>query len=91
MDRHHEHALHSPCWWVRCIFGAPENGWRIPRWYERALVWDIEHHPTPLGRVERVLNPLLGKSVVLYFDKPAVDFDQRVGGEGRASAASGGG
>ena len=67
---HHAHALHSPYWWVRCLFGAPEDGGTLPRWYERALVWEIEHAPTPLGALERVLNPVLGKSVVLYFDRP---------------------
>ncbi|MEE8422195.1 MAG: methyltransferase domain-containing protein [Dehalococcoidia bacterium] len=72
VGRHHAHALHSPYWWVRCIAGAPEDGAWLSRQYERVLVWDIEHAPTPLGAAERLLNPLLGKSVVLYFDRPAV-------------------
>ena len=70
VGRHHAHALHSPYWWIRCRFGAPEDGGWLPSRYERLLVWDIEHAPTPLGAVERLLNPLLGKSVVLYFEKP---------------------
>ncbi len=68
--RHHAHALHTPYWWLRCLLGAPEDGARLPRWYHRLLVWDIEHAPTPLGALERLLNPFLGKSVILYFDKP---------------------
>jgi len=67
---HHAHALHSPYWWVRCMFGAPEDGAWLSRQYERLLVWDIEHAPTALGTAERLLNPLLGKSVALYFEQP---------------------
>lgn len=67
--RHHAHALHSPYWWLRCALGDPEQA-RLSRWYQRMLEWDIMHAPTPLGRIERALDPLLGKSVVLYFDKP---------------------
>ena len=70
LGRHHEHALHSPYWWLRCAIGPPEEQ-RLSRWYERLLEWDMLHQPTPLGRVERWLNPLLGKSVALYFERPA--------------------
>ncbi len=67
--RHHAHALHSPYWWIRAAFGAPEDS-RLARWYERMLVWDMTNGPTILGSVERALDPLLGKSVALYFDRP---------------------
>jgi SAM-dependent methyltransferase len=67
--KHHAHALHSPYWWLRCLFGAPEVA-RLPRLWHRMLVWDIERAPTPLGRIERLLDPLLGKSIALYFEKP---------------------
>jgi SAM-dependent methyltransferase len=72
LGSHHAHALHSPYWWVRCMFGAPDDGAWLSRQYERMLVWDIEHAPTALGTAERLLNPLLGKSVALYFEKPAL-------------------
>ena len=68
--RHHAHALHSPYWWVRAALGAPEES-RVARWYERLLVWDLMNGPTLLGTVEHLLDPLLGKSVALYFDRPA--------------------
>ncbi len=67
--RHHAHALHSPYWWLRCALGDPTQA-RLSRWYQRMLEWDIMNAPTPLGTIERALDPLLGKSVVLYFDKP---------------------
>jgi hypothetical protein len=34
------------------------------------LVWDITHPGSPLRLVERLLNPVLGKSLVVYMDKP---------------------
>ena len=71
VGRHHAHALHSPYWWLRCVFGAPDDGARLPSWYHRMLVWDIEHARSPLSTAERLFNPLLGKSVVLYFERPA--------------------
>jgi SAM-dependent methyltransferase len=63
---HHAHALHSPYWWLRCLVG-PENDQHFAvRSYHRLLVWDITAH-TPVTRVpERVLNPFLGKSLVVY-------------------------
>lgn len=68
--RHYAHALHSPYWWIRCAFGAPEEGSWLAGLYHRMLVWDIENAPTFLGTVEEWLNPLIGKSVVFYLDKP---------------------
>jgi SAM-dependent methyltransferase len=67
VSSHHAHALHSPYWWLRCLVG-PENDHNLAvRSYHRLLVWDITAH-TPVTRVpERILNPVLGKSVVAYF------------------------
>jgi SAM-dependent methyltransferase len=63
---HHAHALHSPYWWLRCLVG-PENDQHLAvRAYHRLLVWDITA-ASPLTRVpDRMLNPLLGKSLVVY-------------------------
>ena len=63
---HHAHALHSPYWWLRCLVG-PENDRHVAvRLYHRLLVWDITAH-TPATRIpERILNPVLGKSLVVY-------------------------
>jgi hypothetical protein len=41
------------------------------RAYHRMLVWDITAH-TPVTRIpEAVLNPILGKSLVVYLRKAA--------------------
>jgi hypothetical protein len=38
--------------------------------YHRFLVWDIVHHPRWTRVLEAALNPLIGKSLVLYLEKP---------------------
>ena len=62
------HALHSPYWWLRCLLGEAAP---VPAAYHRLLVWDIEHRPPLLRAAERALNPLLGKSLVLYLNHAA--------------------
>jgi hypothetical protein len=67
---HHAHALHSPYWWLRAAVGVDDDGHPLVRAYHRLLVWDITAG-TPLTRVpEAVLNPVLGKSAVVYLHKP---------------------
>lgn len=65
--RHHRaHALHSPYWWLRCAVGPTDDSHRLVRAYHRLLCWEIERRP-PIARViERLLRPLIGKSVVVY-------------------------
>jgi SAM-dependent methyltransferase len=72
---HHAHALHTPYWWLRCALpGGPANDENpLVRAYHRVLVWDIEGRPgvsTITRMVERVANPVLGKSIVVYATKP---------------------
>ena len=38
--------------------------------YHRLLVWDIEKAPKVTRTADRVLNPLVGKSLVVYCQKP---------------------
>ncbi|MDQ1696027.1 MAG: hypothetical protein QOJ03_1380, partial [Frankiaceae bacterium] len=67
--RHHAHALHSPYWWLNCALGRDS----LPsRAYHQVLVWDIMKKPWLTRAAEQTLNPLLGKSLVMYADKPAV-------------------
>ncbi|MDQ3679570.1 MAG: methyltransferase domain-containing protein [Actinomycetota bacterium] len=68
--RHHAHALHSPYWWLKCAVGVGRDDHRLVRAYHALLVWDIAHPRSPLRLVERLLNPILGKSLVVYLDKP---------------------
>ena len=67
---HHAHALHTPYWWLRCAVGVDRAEHPLVRAYHGLLVWDITA-ASPVTRIpERLLNPLLGKSLVLYARKP---------------------
>jgi len=67
---HGAHALHTVYWWLQCLFWKRrERSW-IVRQYHRFLVWDMMKRPALTQALERALNPVLGKSVVMYFRKP---------------------
>jgi len=68
---HHAHALHSPYWWLRCVVGPKRKDHPAVRAYHRLLVWDITRAPRSTRTAERLLNPVLGKSLVVYLEKPA--------------------
>jgi SAM-dependent methyltransferase len=68
---HHAHALHSPYWWLRCLVGPRRDDHPMVRAYHRLLVWDITRAPHLTRVADRLLNPLLGKSLVVYLEKPA--------------------
>jgi SAM-dependent methyltransferase len=68
---HHAHALHSPYWWLRCVVGPKREDHPAVRAYHRLLVWDITRAPRSTRTAERLLNPVLGKSLVVYLEKPA--------------------
>lgn len=67
---HHAHALHSPYWWLKCALGVDEPH-RLTDAYHSFLVWDITRKPRALRAIERRLNPLMGKSLVVYATKDA--------------------
>jgi SAM-dependent methyltransferase len=66
-DSHHAHALHAPYWWLNCAFGKESAPSRL---YHQVLVWDIMKRPWLTRVTEQALNPVLGKSLVVYADKP---------------------
>jgi len=67
---HHAHALHSPYWWLRCFVGPRRDDHLLVRAYHKVLVWDIVRAPRVTRVTEHLLNPLLGKSLVVYLRKP---------------------
>ena len=67
------HALHSPYWWLKCAVGPANDKHRLVRAYHRMLVWDIVQNPWITRTVDRLLNPIIGKSIVLYAIKPIVE------------------
>jgi SAM-dependent methyltransferase len=69
IGRHHAHALHSPYWWLKCAVGV-DNDTRLTRGYHKILVWDMMSRPWLTQTAERLLDPIMGKSLVLYLRKP---------------------
>ncbi|TFV57136.1 class I SAM-dependent methyltransferase [Geodermatophilus sp. DF01-2] len=68
--QHHAHALHAPFWWLKCAVGVERNPVAV-RAYHRLLVWDLTERPWPTRVAERLLDPVIGKSLVVYASKPA--------------------
>ncbi|ORW87559.1 methyltransferase [Mycobacterium sp. IEC1808] len=66
---HHAHALHSPFWWLKCAVGVSNSDHPAVATYHKLLVWDLMRRPKVTQLAESLLNPLVGKSVVLYFAK----------------------
>jgi SAM-dependent methyltransferase len=71
VDSHHAHGLHSPYWWLRCLVGPTNDTNPAVAAYHRLLVWDIVKGPRLTRTLERLLSPLMGKSLVVYLEKPA--------------------
>jgi hypothetical protein len=69
--RHYAHALHSPYWWLKCLVGVDREKHPLPQLYHRLLVWDIMRRPWLTRTAERLLDPVIGKSIAVYLRKPA--------------------
>jgi SAM-dependent methyltransferase len=71
-EHHRAHSLHSPYWWLRCAVGVNRDVDEHPltSLYNRLLTWDIMTNPTITRLADRALNPVLGKSLVVYGVRP---------------------
>lgn len=70
-SRHWAHALHAPFWWLKCLFWKTQDSNWLVRQYHRLLVWDLLENPAFTRILEKTMNPIMGKSVVMYFRKEA--------------------
>jgi SAM-dependent methyltransferase len=70
LGHHYAHALHAPYWWLRCLVGVHDDDHRATKLYHRLLVWDMMAAPRTTRVTERVLNRVIGKSLVCYLRKP---------------------
>jgi len=61
-----KHALHSPYWISRCLFGVNREKALIPSLYHKFLVWDIKTGSKPVRLLENFLNHFFPKSTVVY-------------------------
>jgi len=69
--RHWAHALHSPYWWLQCALWPNRDTSRRVALYRRFLEWDLLKRPLLTRVLDALLNPVMGKSLVLYFTRPA--------------------
>jgi SAM-dependent methyltransferase len=86
---HHAHGLHSPYWWLKCAVGVHDDAHPAVRGYHRLLVWDIMRKPALTRVTEAALNPIIGKSLVIYArkeDKPISSNARVVSPPSRAAA-----
>ena len=68
-ELHHAHALHAPYWWLKCAVGVDTENAPVKA-YKKLLEWDIMKAPALTRISETLLNPVLGKSLVVYATKP---------------------
>ncbi len=64
VDLHFEHAFHSVYWWVRCVCGLHDEAHPVIRHFRKVLTHVL--FSPPLVRLERRLNWLWPKSMVVY-------------------------
>jgi SAM-dependent methyltransferase len=69
---HGAHALHVPYWWLRCLLWREGDQHGLVNAYHRLLVWDLLKQPWLTRWLDKLCNPWLGKSIVMYFNKPRV-------------------
>jgi ubiquinone/menaquinone biosynthesis C-methylase UbiE len=67
---HYAHSIHAPFWWLKCLVGPNRTDSKLVNLYHRLLVWDLMEKPKLTSFIDKLLNPVLGKSLVLYFKKP---------------------
>ena len=72
VGHHRAHALHSPYWWLKCAVGLDNENNPLVKAYLKLLTWDITDAPKLTRVTERLLNPVLGKSYVIYADRPVL-------------------
>jgi len=66
---HYAHSLHTPYWWLKCLIGPERTDNFAVNLYHRFLTWDIMTKPRFTKRLEQLLDPFMGKSLVLYLKK----------------------
>ena len=60
-------ALPQSYWWLKCLFWNRAEDHPLVKAYHRFLVWDLMKRPLLTRALEAILNPVMGKSVAMYF------------------------
>jgi SAM-dependent methyltransferase len=65
----YKHGLHAPYWWLKCLVGHKKETSRPVNLYKKFLEWDIIKRPKLTRMLDRILNPVIAKSIVFYLKK----------------------
>jgi ubiquinone/menaquinone biosynthesis C-methylase UbiE len=63
------HSIHSPYWWLRCFFWNTQDKNLLVKIYKKILERHILKKPFLLDYIDKILNPIMGKSFSMYFEK----------------------
>tara|TARA_Y100000996_G_C22452691_1_gene614526 strand:+ start:227 stop:931 length:705 start_codon:yes stop_codon:yes gene_type:complete len=63
------HSIHAPNWWLRCFFWNSQDSNLLVKLYKKILERHILKKPFFLNLIDKILNPLMGKSFSMYFEK----------------------
>ena len=64
---HWAHALHSPYWWLKCLFWGREKDHRLVELYHQFLIWDLMKKPLLTRFLEKLLQALDWKKLGYVF------------------------
>ena len=69
---HLAHGIHKPYWWLQCAVWDRREDHSWVKAYHRLLVWDLMEKPWLTRAMDALMSPVMGKSLVLYFEGPEV-------------------
>lgn len=62
------HGLHSPYWWLQCLFWDSKSNSRLVDSYRKFLEWDIMKGPALTKWLASIADPIMGKSIYYLFE-----------------------
>ena len=63
------HSIHSPYWWLRCFFWKTQEKNLLVKAYKKLLERHILKKPFIINSIDKLMNPIMGKSFSMYFEK----------------------
>ena len=63
------HSIHSPYWWLRCFFWKSQEKNLLVKVYKKILERHILKKPRFIDNIDKLMNPIMGKSFSMYFKK----------------------
>ncbi len=86
ITHHYAHGLHSPYWWLKCLFGVDREPTGVVKRFHGLLVAQLMGNSPRADRIERLVQPLIGKSIVVYARREASGTHVLPGQVGRTRA-----